>query len=289
MIVTNSSFAVFILTHGRPNKVITYNSLRKAGYTGKIYLIIDDEDQTAHEYIQTFGEQNVIQFNKKAIAKTFDTADTETDRRTIVYARNAAFEIANDLGLTHFIQLDDDYNGFRFRSYNAETDSFGSISIKSLDQVLSKMIKLLDITNAKSIAMSQGGDWLGGLDSNAARNPLMRKCMNSFIFRTDNPIKFLGRVNEDVNTYTVLGSRGNLFFTTSSVQLDQTPTQHQAGGMTETYLDNGTYMKSFYTVMMAPSCTTVRMMGQTNLRLHHRIRWDHAVPKIISDKHRKQR
>ena len=289
MIVTNNTFAVFILTHGRPHKVITYESLRKAGYTGKTYLIIDNEDQTANEYTKTFGKDNVIQFDKAAIAKTFDTADTETDRRTIVYARNAAFEIANNLGLTHFIQLDDDYNGFRFRSYDTETDSFTSVSIKSLDKVLSAMTKLLDVTKAKSVAMSQGGDWLGGLDSNAARNPMMRKCMNSFIFRTDNSIKFLGRVNEDVNTYTVLGGRGNLFFTTSAVQLDQTPTQHQAGGMTETYLDNGTYMKSFYTVMMAPSCTTVRMMGQTNLRLHHRIRWDYAVPKIISDQHRKQR
>ena len=29
-------FAIFILTHGRPNNVITYNTLKTSGYTGDI-------------------------------------------------------------------------------------------------------------------------------------------------------------------------------------------------------------------------------------------------------------
>ena len=35
----NKDFAVFILTHGRPDNVITFNTLKKANYTGKIYLL----------------------------------------------------------------------------------------------------------------------------------------------------------------------------------------------------------------------------------------------------------
>ena len=38
-----NNFAVFILTNGRANNVITYKVLRKQGYTGKIYLMVDDE------------------------------------------------------------------------------------------------------------------------------------------------------------------------------------------------------------------------------------------------------
>ena len=45
-----NKFAVFILTHGRANNVITYATLKKQGYTGKIYLMIDDEDKQAEEY-----------------------------------------------------------------------------------------------------------------------------------------------------------------------------------------------------------------------------------------------
>jgi len=285
----HKKFAAFILTHGRPTQVITYESLRKAGYTGDIYLIIDNEDKTADAYYKEFGHDKVIMFDKEAAGNTFDIADTRTDRRATVYARNASFDIAKKLGLDYFMQLDDDYNGFRFRSYNAATDHYRSVQIKSLDKVFTAMMQLIDSTQATSIALSQGGDWLGGVNSQAARMPLMRKCMNSWLFRTDRPIQFIGRMNDDVNTYTIHGSRGHLFFTCSAVQLDAIPTQKGSGGMTEMYLDTGTYMKSFYTVMMAPSCTTVRVMGQTNPRLHHHIRWDHAVPKIISDTYRKKR
>ena len=83
------NFAAFILTHGRPNDIYTYRSLQEAGYTGKIYFVIDNEDKTEDEYRRLFGSENVIQFDKAAIGETFDIADTRTDRRAIVYARNA--------------------------------------------------------------------------------------------------------------------------------------------------------------------------------------------------------
>jgi len=38
----DKKFAVFILSNGRPDNVITYRSLRSHGYTGKIYIIVDD-------------------------------------------------------------------------------------------------------------------------------------------------------------------------------------------------------------------------------------------------------
>jgi len=42
----NKDFAVFILSHGRPNDVITYKTIIKQGYTGKIFIILDNEDNT---------------------------------------------------------------------------------------------------------------------------------------------------------------------------------------------------------------------------------------------------
>lgn len=87
----NEKFAVFILSHGRPNNVITLNTLKKCGYTGDWYIVIDNEDDTAEEYYKNFGRERVIMFDKLAVAQTFDTADTFEDRRTIVYARNACF------------------------------------------------------------------------------------------------------------------------------------------------------------------------------------------------------
>lgn len=65
-------FAVFILTHGRARRQMTLATLQKCGYTGRLYLIIDDEDEQADEYVKLYGEK-VIQFSKKKIENFFDT------------------------------------------------------------------------------------------------------------------------------------------------------------------------------------------------------------------------
>lgn len=64
----------------------------------------------------------------------------------------------------------------------------------------------------------------------------------------------MGRINEDVNTYTNLGRCGELFMTIGAVQLGQKQTQKNSGGMTELYLDSGTYVK----VLLRHVCAVVR-------------------------------
>jgi hypothetical protein len=111
--------------------------------------------------------------------------------------------------------------------------------------------------------------------------------MNTFICSTDRPFQFFGRINEDVNTYTNLGNRGGLFFTVINVAIIQKQTQSNSGGMTDLYLDSGTYVKSFYSVMYTPSAVKIADMGHTHRRLHHKINWSSAVPVILSEAHRK--
>lgn len=38
--------------------------------------------------------------------------DNFNEHRAILYARNESFRIARELGLTYFLQLDDDYSDF---------------------------------------------------------------------------------------------------------------------------------------------------------------------------------
>ena len=98
-----------------------------------------------------------------------------------------------------------------------------------------------------AIAFAQGGDFVGGVKKKSANfnKRVLRKAMNSLFCRTDCPIEFRGTMNEDVTTYTTLGSRGNLFFTICDICVLQLPTQSLAGGMTEAYLESGTYLKTF--------------------------------------------
>lgn len=59
--------------------------------------------------------------------------------------------------------------------------------------------------------------------------------------------------------------------------------------MTDVYLNRGTYVKSFYTVLFAPSAVKVSMMTTKYERIHHLIDWNAAVPKIVPEKFRKPR
>ena len=76
-------------------------------------------------------------------------------------------------------------------------------------------------------------------------------------------------------------------FQINNLAINQPITQTNSGGLTEFYLDGGTYLKSFYTVIFSPSCTKVSLMGSVNPRLHHKVSWNNAVPKIISENYKK--
>ena len=59
--------------------------------------------------------------------------------------------------------------------------------------------------------------------------------------------------------------------------------------MTDIYLENGTYVKSFYSIIFMPSAVKIGLMGnkKDSKRLHHKIKWNNCVPKIIAQKHKK--
>ena len=281
----NKDFAVFILTHGRPNNIKTISALKRTGYTGKIYFIIDDQDDTADQYYANFGEQ-VIMFSKEEIAKTFDEGFNSPDRNTIIYARNACFSIAQKLGITYFMQLDDDYTGFSYK-FDGELN-YKDKQIKNLDAILDYLLEFYKSIPALSIAIAQGGDYIGGsLGSMAKAVQLRRKCMNSFICSTERPFHFVNRFNEDVTTYTTQGGRGDLFFTIMHLALNQTQTQSNDGGITDFYRKYGTYVKSFSSVLYCPSSIRVSEMGNNQKRLHHKINWGHTVPVILDPKYKK--
>lgn len=283
----NKDFAAFILSHGRADHIVTYQTIRKAGYTGRIVVIIDDEDSQQEEYKSRYADELYI-FDKKRIAKTTDHGDNFNNLRTTTHVRNAIFEAAKELGIKSFVMLDDDYTDFRYK-FSARGQYGDWLIKKNLDQLFQATVNFLrDASQILCVAYAQQGDFIGGEGSGLAQAiKTKRKVMNSFFCLTDRPFRFLSRLNEDVNTYVSKGARGDIFLTLNQISLNQKQTQTNAGGMSDAYLDSGTYVKSFYTVMYAPSCTTIRPMGPVNPRLHHKINWRCAVPKILDEKWRK--
>ena len=94
-------------------------------------------------------------------------------------------------------------------------------------------------------------------------------------------------MNVDVNCYLRNGKRGDIFLTYNGFQLDQADTQSTEGGMTDTYREMGTYLKSFTTVMCAPSNVHIKLMGSNFRHLHHSIDWKTSVPMIVREEYKK--
>tara|TARA_R100000664_G_scaffold11711_1_gene18965 strand:+ start:27384 stop:28238 length:855 start_codon:yes stop_codon:yes gene_type:complete len=279
-------FCIFILTHGRPDNVATYQTLSNCGYTGKTYLVVDDKDETLPEYVERYGQDKVLVFSKDEIAQKMDQGDNFS-KRSVVFARNASFDLAEQVGCEYFMQLDDDYTSLHYKS-TPEGHYTSRIPIRSLDEVLEKLIEFYQNTPTKTIAFAQDGDFIGGENGKyGLAVQLTRKAMNSFLCSTKRRFWFMGQLNDDVNTYTSLTRKGDLFFTYTMLSLLQRPTQTNAGGLTELYLDAGTYVKSFYTIMYEPSTCTVQPMEVTDRRLHHRLDWNAIEPKILNEKHKK--
>jgi hypothetical protein len=275
-IMENKDFAVFIMVYGRPEKNWTYDTLKKCGYSGKIYLVGDNTDSTIEGYKLKYGEELLV-FDKKEVAKKYDAGDNSGDLRSTMYSANTIFELAKENGVKYFCLMCDDYYYFGYR-YDT-----GARIIKNLDAVFDSIVEFYKSTNIKTIAFSQGGDHIGGFNST-----FRRKAMNSFFCSTDRPFEFMGRLNEDVTTYVNLGGKGDIFCTFPFVQLDQKDTQKSKSGLTDVYLDNGTYVKSFFSVMYNPSCVKVSVMNANNKRIHHSIKWVNTTPMIVSDKYKKK-
>lgn len=279
----HESFAAFILTHGRADRVYTYKTLRTHGYTGKIVIVIDDEDTQEPEYRKLFGEE-VYVFDKAKAARETDAGDNRGDNRGVVFARNACFDIARELGFEYFIQLDDDYVDFRHK-LNGQGNYVDKKDIKDLDAVFDVMLDYFIKTPALSIAMAQGGDFIGGKYGKFQKPK--RKAMNSFICSVSRPFQFYGRINEDLTATAVLAPRGGLFLTIPDVALQQKQTQANPGGLTEIYLDAGTYVKSFYSVMYQPSSVKVAILHSKHSRIHHKVSWKNTAPCILPESFRK--
>lgn len=277
----NKEFAVFIMVYERPERMWTSKQLRDSGYTGKIYYVADDSDKTLDEYKAKYGDDLLV-FSKKEVATEMDAGDNTNDYRSTLYASNTIFKLAEQVGVKYFMIMCDDYTRFQYTF--GEIDRFIHKKIKSLDRVFAIMIDFYKKTPTTTLAMAQAGDFIGGKGSPNAFITLLRKAMNSFLCSTERPFKFIGRLNEDVTTYVRLGSIGKLFFTTTSLSLIQKESQQEKGGLTDVYLEYGTYTKSFFSVMYNPSCIKIATMGETHRRVHHKIAWKNAVPKIIREK-----
>lgn len=284
-------YGVFILSHGRPDKQLTYATLRREGYTGPIRIVCDDEDDTVPQYEKNFPGE-VLVFNKvKEIART-ETFYNKPYHKAVIYARGTLYDFSRQLGWTHFIMMDDDYYHiyFKWNHYYKEVGltRFKGMEAQRLDELFDATFDLLACSPASTISFAQGGDTLGGSSGKAGTKYAGRKAMNSHFVDVSKPLTFRSFVNEDVNLYAEFPFN-RFIFQTNRVSVDPAHTQQLKGGATDMYLAFGTYVKSFMSVIANPSAVKVQFMqnGKQQGRLHHLVKTKNAAPELVSGRWKK--
>lgn len=203
----------------------------------------------------------------------------------VVYARNAVYDIAKEKGYKWFIVLDDDYRAVEF-TIDGKYFNFLK-SNATLDYVFLETFNFFEKTNLKIFSWAQGADLF------IVKHICKRKAMNVFFCSTERRVKFLGKINEDVNMFSRYNQLGDMMFTIPIVSIEQKQTQTHTG-MTEAYLAYGTYHKSFYSVIQCPSFIKVCVYPysgsncHTQNRIHHIVDVRHGYPCLISSRYKKE-
>ena len=108
--------------------------------------------------------------------KRIDTFDNIPNNLTILHPRNACFDIAERLGIRTFVQLDDDYMSFESRY--PEDGKLKVQKVVDLDSIFAAVTRFFWSTNVSAIALAQGGDFIGGVNSGTVfKSPIYRKAM----------------------------------------------------------------------------------------------------------------
>ena len=180
-----NNFAIFILTHGRPNNQKTLDALLLSGYTGEYYLVVDNLDKTKDDYIKKYGKK-VIVFDKVEYVEKTDTGLITPMINFAVFARNAIETIAKNMGYKYFGMFDDDISKFRFRY--EESGRLTSLSVQNMDEVLKTYIEYM--RNGKIACVSFGvvTQYIGGINRFRQRVPdnnSLRMCFNAYIRDAD--------------------------------------------------------------------------------------------------------
>lgn len=275
-----NNICIYIISHGRANKVQTLKTLIKQNCTIPIYIVCSSDDKELFLYQEKYKDL-VLVFDKKKY-EYLNTMDNFQNQKIAIYAREACFDFAKEQGYKYFYQFDDDYTTFSFKFKS--NGFYKETKIKNITNTLFFILDFFAKTNIQCVAMAQNGDFIGGgSGSMGEKIYLKRKAMNTFLFKTDNKISFIGSMNADVNTYLRYGNIGNLYLQVNQVSINQETTQKNKNGLTDIYKQYGTYVKSFYSVMINPSAVKISLMGTKHRRLHHKINNNKAYPLILSE------
>jgi hypothetical protein len=280
-----NDFAVFIITHGRPDKQLTYDTLRRCGYNGKIYLVVDNTDNTIQQHIDKYGAENIIVFDKNHYINSdrFDNG-TEGVFACAVYARRAVEDIAKSMKLAYFCMIDDDVTDLCLRI--PLENKVRRLKIYNMDEIFNAYLELLEIKQISCLGFGYQTLYFSGMKYFTTDfRPLPFRL---FIRKTSVDIDWSNWYGEDEIAGYQSNIKGLLWTAIPLVMV--TTSEEATGAMQTTYEQTTSFLRSIVELRYVPSqvviatCTRGKKKGTQHLYRRNQD-W---FPKIISSTYKKE-
>ena len=279
-------FAIFITTHGRADNQITLNTFKELGYTGDWYLVLDNTDDQIDAYIENYGSEHIIVFDKFYFIEHTDVCQSVPQPKAVVFARNAVEFIAPTLGYQYFMIVDDDVTNLRLRY--PQDGSLKSARLTScIDQILECVVQYMASTEIACATFGFTNTYRGGVASVEKFTSRNRMCAELFIRNGAIPVNWRANFVEDLITSIDVGIRGDVCLQFIPIQLELCMNEGALpGGMSDAYNETGRFKFYSMPAIIYPNCVSVEFDGT---KWRTRTQAEHSVPKIISSRYRKER
>lgn len=247
--------AVFIISHERP-ECVTYHNLRLCGYSGQIFIIIDDKDSKQDEYKNRYKD-SVLIFSKADYSKA-DMCDLVPNLNSATIPKYAAFTFAQEMKLDAMAIFDDDLESFRYRYRDKNKIATKKMQdYPFMQKVLDACFDFVSEQNIPTCVSFYPEDKFFP----DTYDKFIRQCINSFITTPNFGLKLLGRsclfsarFYEDEIFFVRENTRGALCFALQDFTFCSAlfENDNNKGGMYDVYQGYGLYSRKFQLVINNP-------------------------------------
>ena len=269
MKMTKDNFAVYITTHERAEEQLTLDTLRRQGYTGKIFLVVDNEDPQLSQYKDRFKDM-VVTFDKRKAMEKSDTMFNKRDRPSPLFARNWVLKEARKGQYCQGLIIDDDIKSMDYR-YEDHGKLRGQ-KVTVLDKVFESLMDFMNESGVNSVGFAVADHFFGGLNSDIVMNRITPRLYNDYFFNEKSDFEFVGFHTEDLVSCEINENTGTPLWTICDICLSSPPVGTSEGGMAATYDSKWQWANAFLPLMARPDVGGIKLNKAGN-------EWRDSVPK----------
>lgn len=282
-------FAVFILSHNRAERVETFDTLKAAGYTGKLYIVVDDEDPQLDRYRERFdGRKDVelLVFGKEPMMDVADTVYPEKKRSSALYARNFIEQYAVFTGIDVFAMMDDDITSLRFR-WVEEGSVKSQIVSYTMDKVFEFYGQYMLDADIATTSFPFSMFYISGTSGLDKKITESRHTYQIHIRNTNFPVDWVSVINQDTITQLQTMQVGYIWWSIPFLVFDAEPMNSKSGGLKTVYDSIKDFDMAFLAVMSNPSCCKVAYSSGPRSTMQIKEDKHTSYPMIISERYMK--